>query len=487
MKKRIIAIFAAISLMPASALAYDTNYLDTTGRSVGEAADKRGMVYSDFVSFFALPDDMPEWEIENVALNNIPLERFCELLDTDYDEYVKGLGIDADVTKETTVGKADDLTPLGKLWGEDFDALSDMYSLTDVTKDTLFGEVREIIEKKESADALLGKFTDVPYSHWAKYYIDTIKSYGIIDGYNDFTYRPENTVSRAEFSKLLTMSFYLDTEKEPIAVYADVDQSLWYAPYTNAVSELLPGKDGKFMPDAAAERGDVAAAIVKALGYEPDADKEYLKSLFTDTDTIAEENLGYVTTAVKLGIIDGYDDNKIGGKDSLTRAQTAAIFYRALLTPLTVNEKYSETAITFGETQLTLGDLVVAYHISGASLEKDEDVTAIMLIVADDVLTSLKASEAAKSLDKKLSEEDAINARVMRETLAAKNNGLKHFNQVLKAYGSGLEFVDSLYTGYVTRDTLLTDFTEADIDELTKNIKAEINNEAIATLTLADL
>jgi hypothetical protein len=48
-------------------------------------------------------------------------------------------------------------------------------------------------------------FKDVPKNHWAQDYISTIASYRVANGYEDGTFKPSNSVTRAQFAKFLIM------------------------------------------------------------------------------------------------------------------------------------------------------------------------------------------------------------------------------------------------------------------------------------------
>ncbi len=49
----------------------------------------------------------------------------------------------------------------------------------------------------------MAKFIDVPDNHWAKEYIDTISNMGVMQGYEDNTFKPDNPISRAEMAVII--------------------------------------------------------------------------------------------------------------------------------------------------------------------------------------------------------------------------------------------------------------------------------------------
>ena len=86
-------------------------------------------------------------------------------------------------------------------------------------------------------------------------------------------------------------------------------------------------EDGTFRPEAGITRQEFAKMVVLAAGLEPDAEPELT---FADSDEIAEWARGYVSAAVKAGIITGVGDNRFAPTDPVTRAQAATMIMRSL-------------------------------------------------------------------------------------------------------------------------------------------------------------
>lgn len=92
-------------------------------------------------------------------------------------------------------------------------------------------------------------FTDTGDSPFSQA-IDTLAAYQLISGYEDGTFRPEQTVTRAEFAAMAASALDLRaTTRQP---FSDVDSAAWYAQGVNAMAAkgFLAGKgDGTFRPD----------------------------------------------------------------------------------------------------------------------------------------------------------------------------------------------------------------------------------------------
>ena len=110
-------------------------------------------------------------------------------------------------------------------------------------------------------------FKDVPQSHWAHRDILMAREAGIISGYTDGTFRPNNNVTRAEIAAMLTRAFIL-TEDRSAAHFSDVAPDYWAANHIQALARggITAGhSDGTFKPNNQATRAEVAAFISRAL------------------------------------------------------------------------------------------------------------------------------------------------------------------------------------------------------------------------------
>lgn len=123
-------------------------------------------------------------------------------------------------------------------------------------------------------------FSDVSNKEWYADYIGYVSKYGMIKGYTDKTFRPNDTITRAEYvamvvrfhSLLHTPETTADTAK-----YTDVSSNHWAAKdisYATAAKWLNGYADGSFRPDALITRAEVVAVTNRATGRN--ADKSYI-------------------------------------------------------------------------------------------------------------------------------------------------------------------------------------------------------------------
>lgn len=182
------------------------------------------------------------------------------------------------------------------------------------------------------------QFSDVPETHWAFRYIADLVDRKAINGYPNGLFYPSKTVSREEFAKILAVASACDVQKtleNPTGAFTDVKPGYWATPYIEAVSQDMtgyPDGDGMaFRPKTMAVREDMAVAIAKMWALDTSmADESMLETMFSDTESISPALKPYVAAAVEAKIINGYADGTFGGQRTITRAEAAAMLWRAL-------------------------------------------------------------------------------------------------------------------------------------------------------------
>lgn len=99
---------------------------------------------------------------------------------------------------------------------------------------------------------LAGYFPDVPDDHQYAVAINHLKSVGVIDGHPDGTYRPDDRIDRAAFSKIVLNSTDIDfSNYTPTDCFSDVKTTDWFAKYVCIAKNynIIKGyNDGKFRP-----------------------------------------------------------------------------------------------------------------------------------------------------------------------------------------------------------------------------------------------
>ena len=179
-------------------------------------------------------------------------------------------------------------------------------------------------------------FTDVSTSFWAYATIQEMAKRNVLSGYPDGKFRPNHIVTRAEFAKIMVTASGVQLHTVNQTSFADIKVSDWFAPYVEAAKYYLNGyqmPDGSivYKPNDAATREDIAVAIVKLKGLNQGhfPDLSIIQTMFKDYDGISAFALNYVALAVSNNLISGYPDETFKPQSALTRAEAAAILYRA--------------------------------------------------------------------------------------------------------------------------------------------------------------
>lgn len=181
------------------------------------------------------------------------------------------------------------------------------------------------------------KFSDVDQSKWSYESINQVASNGYISGYEDGTFRPTKTITRAEAAVILNN--YLTKEGRVVISnnnpFKDVPSNAWYAQAVKNVSGMgiVAGisKD-KFSPNASLTRAQMAAFMNRMEGYVVkdnnafDSDDDYT---FTDVSNYAwyDEN---VRIAYSNGIMNGTGNGKFVPNGKVTREQFAVTLTNVL-------------------------------------------------------------------------------------------------------------------------------------------------------------
>ena len=167
--------------------------------------------------------------------------------------------------------------------------------------------------------------TDID-GHWAAEYIKYLVDIGAVAGYPDNTFKPDELVTRAEFAKMLVEAFGLTAESGKIF---DDTADYWAKDYIAAAAAhgIVAGyNDNEFGPDDVITREQIAIMIVKAAGL--DAVEGELT--FADEADISSWAHDWVVTAAQNKLMSGYTDNTFRPQDIATRAEAVTTIVNAL-------------------------------------------------------------------------------------------------------------------------------------------------------------
>ena len=127
-------------------------------------------------------------------------------------------------------------------------------------------------EAREEYWCQTNNYTDVPADLWCNNAISTLTNMGIIDGYQDGSFRPYGRITRAQFAKM-AVGFFETTTEEYQGYYTDVPENAWFTEYVEAASRvgLIQGfEDGTYRPDTNITRAQACVIVNRALNRKPD-------------------------------------------------------------------------------------------------------------------------------------------------------------------------------------------------------------------------
>lgn len=197
------------------------------------------------------------------------------------------------------------------------------------------------------------RFWDVPTDYWAYSYIESLAASGVIGGYPDGSFRPGNTATRGQLSKIVVLAFNMPLQSPSVAHFADVPVGSTFFTYVETavanglISGYPCGGPGEpcdpqsrpyFRTNRSVTRGQIAKITVLAAQWSL---QEPAGATFADVP-VGSTFYQYVETAYSHNILAGYPCGGTGEpcdpqgrpyfrpNNNATRAQIAKIVFLAI-------------------------------------------------------------------------------------------------------------------------------------------------------------
>lgn len=185
-------------------------------------------------------------------------------------------------------------------------------------------------------------FSDMDKSHWAYESIIKMAEKGIINGFEDGTFKPEDYITRAEFSKVLfgigkfkDMDLDADFGNKNLSdiEFSDVSVDDWFYEEVGTLAKIgiINGSDDLFLPNDNISRQDAALMVKRLVDYKNIAialnDTDTIKT-FSDGDSISDYAFEAVNYLSKGGILTGDENNRFNPNSNMTRAEAATMLFR---------------------------------------------------------------------------------------------------------------------------------------------------------------
>ncbi len=172
------------------------------------------------------------------------------------------------------------------------------------------------------------RFIDVTSEQWAYSYISDLACMGIVSGYSDATFRPQNSTTRGQLVKMVVLSEGWTTLNPTRPTFSDVGQDHTFYRYieTAYAHGVISGyADNTFRPDLFVSRSQVAKMLVLARNWELRVDSP---AVLCDMQP-GNWAWSYVQVAIAHGMFTGYGDGCFYPDAFATRAQLAKVLVLA--------------------------------------------------------------------------------------------------------------------------------------------------------------
>lgn len=230
--------------------------------------------------------------------------------------------------------------------------------------------------------------------HWAESVITQWQSKGLIQGYEDGTFKPGNTITRAEFVTLMNNAKGFWSEGS--INFSDVKNGRWF--YSAVARAVAAGyvkgySDGSFKPNNTITRAEAAVMIANTAKLSANEAGAYR---FTDIGSIPAWARGSVGAVVAAGYMTGYPDGSFDANASISRAEAVSSLNRMLggtayqptqpTTPTTDTTKTTSDDVVIEDKGTTLKNQTVDGNVTIAKSVGNGDVTLRNVTIKGDLI-----------------------------------------------------------------------------------------------------
>ncbi|AFY44968.1 S-layer domain-containing protein [Nostoc sp. PCC 7107] len=241
-------------------------------------------------------------------------------------------------------------------------------------------------------------FTDVSSNYWAAQFIQELSQRGVIAGFPDGSFRPEEAVTRAQFAAMVNKAFQKAQQRQAIN-FVDVPSNYWASSaiqqaYTIGFLSGYPGN--RFEPNQAIPRQQVLVSLSNGLEYSANSNVESTLQYFNDASGIASYARSPIAAATEKQIVVNYPNVKfLNPTATATRAQVAAFIYQALVSSnqaSAINSPYIVATQTTTPTPVSItipqGTVIpVKYDQAEKILVTKDETAPLTLTVEQNVVT----------------------------------------------------------------------------------------------------
>lgn len=202
----------------------------------------------------------------------------------------------------------------------------------DIDESKIQGQVEFVAATVNAPPRGATAFIDVAPNYWAKGYIEALASKGVIAGFPDGSFKPNEPVTRAQFAAIINKAFAPQAQQQAIN-FSDVSSNFWAydAIQTATKSPFLAGyPNNTFRPRLEIPRVEVLVALANGLGLT--ANNPNVISVYSDAAQIPNWASSPVAAATARQLVVNYPTaTQLNPTRKATRAEVAAFVYQALV------------------------------------------------------------------------------------------------------------------------------------------------------------
>ncbi|MBD1862634.1 MULTISPECIES: S-layer homology domain-containing protein [Trichocoleus] len=219
--------------------------------------------------------------------------------------------------------------------------------------------------RSEYQVAQVSSFSDIQ-GHWAQSVIESLASRDVVRGFPDGTFRPDITVTRAQFSAIVRQAFQVQPVRTSVQ-FSDVSTNYWaYSAIDEAYRSGFVSASGNnvFLPDQGISRNQALVGLVNGLKLTSESTSaDILETYFEDAAQVSTAERTDLAIATDKRLVVSYPNVRALNPQQLaTRAEVAAFIYQAL--------------VQTGEVSALDASTTAAQYIAGAATTAETPTTS---------------------------------------------------------------------------------------------------------------
>ena len=192
-------------------------------------------------------------------------------------------------------------------------------------------QIPVVLEPVVEPEEFAGFFYDVNDSDWFYASVMYAIANDLFRGTSATLFSPDLAMTRGMLVTVLGRYHKIDAAEYTVNNFADVNSSLYYAPYIEwaRANDIVMGVgDNTFAPDQIISRQDLAVMVIRYMNYANIVPMTASYITYADSDQIASYADNPVQQMVNTGIMNGKPNNCFDPRGEATRAEVATVLHR---------------------------------------------------------------------------------------------------------------------------------------------------------------